>query len=301
MIKKKVKKLLEFYSYTKQISELDRNNYPKLDLEKILEKKKSDTIFILGSSPSILSIQSDAWKEISQHDSFALNTFAFHDHIPTYYSFEFSNQLAITHFLFSEISEKYLEKDETIFFLNFPNFKYSGIKYESISKVFDKNHMFIMPRFTLDSNSKYIRKVCKRLHVEKEQGKLDYRSFFHIRASVPTCVQICWALGYKNICLPGVDLKNQHYFFQEIDSYNAQELTRLFEIETSYTTRTLDVKRFHRTESDLVSNESDTLPVSQILRILQNELLSLSGSQIYAYSSESKLSSYFPIWSGVST
>jgi hypothetical protein len=295
MIRKTAAKLIEFYRYTRQLAELERDDYPKLDFRVALEKKKSDTVFILGSSASILSIQPDTWKEISQHDSFALNAFAFHDHIPTYYSLELNGQV-YQHFLFSEITKKYREKDEVVFFLRFPNFKSSQIKYEKIPKVIHGNHAFIMPKFIFSSSRKSIIRACKDLHLKKEKGNLDHKSLFHIRSSVPTCVQICWALGYKRICLPGVDLKNQHYFFEQIDNNNAREYSRLYNIYIDYNIRTLDVQRFHRTESDLVSRETNTPPVSEILMILQNELLSSSGSQIYAYSSESQLSKYFPIW-----
>lgn len=295
MIKKTIAKLLEFYRYTSQLAELEEGDYAKLDFRIALQKKKSDTIFILGSSPSILSIQPSTWKEISHHDSFALNTFAFHDHIPTYYSLELSDQMYY-HFLFSEITKKYGEKDGVIFFLRFPNFKSSRIKYEKIPKIIHKNHAFIMPKMFFDSSRESIIKACKELRLKKEKGKIDHKSLFHIRASLSTCIQICWVLGYKNICLPGVDLKNEDYFFQQIDNDNAREYSRLYGIYTDYNIQTLDVQGFHRTESNLVSSESNTLPISEILVILQNELLSLSGSQIYAYSSKSKLSEYFPTW-----
>src|SRR5205823_1453288 len=50
--------------------------------------KKSDTIFLLGSGPSINHISPDRWACIAQHDSIGFNFWVLHPFVPTLYSFE---------------------------------------------------------------------------------------------------------------------------------------------------------------------------------------------------------------------
>lgn len=295
MITSTLVKAIEYRRYLRRNQEL-KNNYPLINFDALKKHKKSDTIFILGSSPSILGMKSSQWSEIKAHDSIALNNFAFHHHIPTFYWLELSSVYLYTlHFLFSEIEEKYTSENVP-FILNYTNFDQSQINFDAMPKSIRDKCSFLLPRLVFSQTENSIVKTCKKLLAELQQQKLSYKSLFHIRASVPTCVQISWVLGYKKICLPGIDLKNQHYFYQQLDTQNARECAKGERIIRNYDKRTIDVDRFHRTESEKVSSELGTLTASNILRIQQRELLEPMGSQIFSYSQESKLSDYFPLW-----
>lgn len=61
----------------------------------IINYKKSNKLFILGSGPSINEINTEQWDEISKHDSFGFNFSFLHDFVPTFYflQFEYADHL----------------------------------------------------------------------------------------------------------------------------------------------------------------------------------------------------------------
>ena len=62
-----------------------RNNYTKLNDAEFRKKKTSDTIFLLGSGPSLNWVSDQQWKHISERNSFGLNFSFLKPHIPTFY------------------------------------------------------------------------------------------------------------------------------------------------------------------------------------------------------------------------
>ena len=64
-------------------------NGKRFDTSVIKRYKTSDTLFILGSGPSICELNSKHFKIISDHDSIGFGFWCIHDFAPTYYMMEF--------------------------------------------------------------------------------------------------------------------------------------------------------------------------------------------------------------------
>src|SRR4051812_5714569 len=50
--------------------------------------RRSDTLFILGSGPSINRISAERWQAIAQHDTVGFNFWLCHSYLPTFYFYE---------------------------------------------------------------------------------------------------------------------------------------------------------------------------------------------------------------------
>ena len=67
---------------------IDRGVGRRFDREELLDRKSSETVFILGSGGSIAEISEREWDLIDSHDSIGLNRWPIHDFVPTYYVLE---------------------------------------------------------------------------------------------------------------------------------------------------------------------------------------------------------------------
>ncbi|MDP2161378.1 MAG: hypothetical protein Q8K02_12915, partial [Flavobacterium sp.] len=134
--------VLQFYKYRRNIAASAR--YRKFDLNELSKVKRSDTIFVLGSSPSINELTEDNWREIARQDSLALNRFCFHEHVPTFYWLEFPNNVPALHFVLEEIRAKYNKKSPK-FILNFNNVISTPVKFDLLPGVIKDNSSFILP------------------------------------------------------------------------------------------------------------------------------------------------------------
>ena len=64
-----------------------RNKYqlPLVDEIDLTAYKRSDTLFVLGSGPSINRIPQERWRAIAAHDSVGFNFWPYHPFVPTFY------------------------------------------------------------------------------------------------------------------------------------------------------------------------------------------------------------------------
>jgi len=59
-----------------------------IGVEEMKRRKRSDTLFILGSSKTILDVSDGEWETIRAHDSVGLSYFILHEFVPTYLHLE---------------------------------------------------------------------------------------------------------------------------------------------------------------------------------------------------------------------
>ncbi|HLA81367.1 MAG TPA: hypothetical protein VJP78_07100, partial [Thermoleophilia bacterium] len=62
--------------------------YELLSLDEVRERKRSDTLFILGSGPSIRRVRPGQWEYLGQHESFGINFSLLLNIVPTYHLME---------------------------------------------------------------------------------------------------------------------------------------------------------------------------------------------------------------------
>jgi len=199
----------------------NKHNLKNISDLNVLDYKKSDTVFILGSGSSINRMSKNMWSNINQNDSIGINSWIIHDHISTFYLFEMSR--------YNDIAEKYIgllkkRKDD----LSNRPFIFKNMKKNVFDKLeFPKNikanlyfaNDYEIPIGDVLNLDKAFSKLSNQITVF--QDKEDESKFvtWKSRATISMAILFAYQLGYKNIVLCGIDLSNSSYFYEENRSY----------------------------------------------------------------------------------
>ena len=182
---------------------------------KILEYKKSDTVFILGSGPSINSISKAEWEHIAQKDSIGFNYWLAHDFIPTMYMFQFTksdNLLAL-------LRDKHYQYEEIPFIIRGSGLAKGELKNNKEKlNLLKKNPVYYLREYPIHS------KCSLDLNLlYKYIDALGYMKYGEITSFIPKwrstlglLLMLAYQMGYKKIVLCGMDMyKKDHYLMLE--------------------------------------------------------------------------------------
>jgi hypothetical protein len=211
----------------KKIAELGLASWEEMDF---LQYKSSDTLFILGSGPSINAIKQSRWASIMVHDSFGFNFWLCHDVVPTVYFFEgvhvnnglygsYDWRLSVLTRLTQLMAER-------------------ANDYRAIPKIVDELHpeeshwhellpdsfasnLYVANTLLMAGREKH--DVARSLKRELRRGTFDLRG--HL-GSVPkfgyslgTLLSIAVCLRYKRVVLCGIDINRPGYFYNDLEKY----------------------------------------------------------------------------------
>lgn len=195
-----------------------------MNLTQLKQYKTSPKIYILGSGRSILNITKEEWDEIEQHDSIGFNHWYVHEHKPTFYDLSylangyFNNPEEDMFYLASTIcpnskfilnhgidnSHLDLFKDKTFAKVHINHFDFFQSDWEKMEKVNDNELGKLAKYWTLDFYK----------HFPHPYGELlpnkDY--IYKSRGQLFATIQIAIQLGYDDIRLLGVDLRDEGKF-----------------------------------------------------------------------------------------
>ncbi|MDB4480702.1 hypothetical protein N9040_10105, partial [Akkermansiaceae bacterium] len=185
--------------------------------KKLVERKTSDTLFVLGCGSSINEITEPEWERIGQYDTFGFNFWAIHDFVPTYYMLECS------------FNQSFL--DLMIDMVNYRAERYQGTPImvrRIINEKIDPTRRFwentpgvekwqvMCPSIpVLDPNDRksFEKATSTVLRTGIFDLGLSMSQFWHFRASLSSILCMSTALGYRRVILCGVDLSSTGYFF----------------------------------------------------------------------------------------
>lgn len=255
--------------------------------ENLIKYKTSNTLFILGSGPSINDISEDQWAHISSCDSIGFNWFLVHSHVPTYYHMELSKKDVD---LFKECYEE------------------KSLDFKKIPMIFNLHHL---PDVFSASDFKYIENyfvsIPRRFrHAKKQEMEeiIKYHYFFsnfkknniliHYRGSLIIAITLGVLLGYEKIVLAGIDMFNNDYFFFDKIMYNnhVAEIVRNMRIRENqdYLIKTTSPDSPHRTVDPLFK----VFPLNQVVILFDECVLKPKNIQLTLLSKNSLL---FPLLS----
>ena len=274
------------------IEEKIPSNCNKFYIECLFAKKKSDTLFILGSGPTINSLSDENWSNIKKHDSLAINNFGFHWFTPKYYWLEFGNNLVSLHYLLSELQEKYYN-NPPIFLSSYSNIINCQVDIESLPSVLKENLFLMNLQRPMRKHSKVIKKNCEKLFVKKIDLHKQHKALFSLRSSLIVCLQLaCW-LRYKKIVLLGVDLYDGKYFFDSYTGKNVRNFNKAKATYQIYSARNTQ-DGVHRTVSEKLNVNGP--PVTEIIREISHSLSAKYEIQFYSGSCQSLLANFLSVY-----
>ncbi len=191
---------------------------PPLEANPLLERRRSDTLFILGSGASVLSYSAEEWAQIARHDSIGFNYWLLHPFIPTFFLFE----LTKLDWDFSCITRNLAERVD---------YRQHGVELfikdaERLDAETARRLLRALPsglsgsyRLTWDAEipGESAAELARSLSWLDRLGCFSARGRWAAprnRASLFLCVSLAVRAGYRNIVLCGVDLNNTNYFFR---------------------------------------------------------------------------------------
>jgi len=183
--------------------------------------KKSDTVFLLGSGPSINAIDEKKWRTIARHDSMAVNFWLFHKFVPTFYFYEaigprHGKTFEVFRGLSNDRAHDYARTIKVVTGLELLAPELNLCRPEAWSRD-------LYTAYTVPVAARNEREFVRGLHLAKSLGlfkrtpRID--CFFKQGSSVTGLISLAVRMGYKRIVLCGIDLHNGHYFYQDPKLY----------------------------------------------------------------------------------
>ena len=272
---------LEWRYYPPQERVRRKYRLPLLDEIDLAVYKRSDTLFVLGSGPSINRISQERWRSIAAHDSVGFNFWPYHQFVPTFYFIEGAS---------TEVQAKvYLELTAQ-----------RANDYVATPKVtMDLTHgwEFLLPRLpdVWRDNLFFVNTVPAISRTDEEFARvLSYlrkrdvfapgtrlRCLFKHCATLSTMVTLGVKLQYKRIVLCGIDLTTTDYYYQDPVRYPA----------------TADLTLLPRTRKHptLTRYCWGNTPIDVVLEELKRQVLDPAGIELYVEHNRSALYPKIPL------
>ncbi len=194
----------------------------KVIQDDILNHKKSDTIFLLGSGPSINQISDEMWKEIGECDSIGFNYWFINDFIPTYYMFQFPEGDEILDMTLDILADRHESLKHVPFIL-----RGSAIANNKVDlndkrvELLKQNEVYFLNEYPLhmmvETDIDLVLEYLDLLDL-MPFGKLT-KFIPKLRSSMALLIVLAYQLGYKKIVLCGMDMKGGFDHFWDAPQY----------------------------------------------------------------------------------
>jgi len=183
---------------------------------------ETDTLFILGSGPSIEDITASQWQHIAQHTSIGLNSWVIHDFIPDFYGCEEVESLEYIE-VQTTISAMLRREDVTAkrpgVLLLRPQSRTEGNRIIDIpsplrgrSRIYGRTTAVTRKTTNLVSD-------LEKLLGSYQRGKIPSPILIDAGMSIARMVSLGVVSGFTKIVLLGVDLNSNTYFFDQNPGY----------------------------------------------------------------------------------
>ncbi|MGH9492093.1 MAG: hypothetical protein ACRD2K_01205 [Terriglobales bacterium] len=257
-----------------------RGGFARLTQEDLEQRKTSDTLFVLGSGPSINQISGERWQAIARHDSVGFNFWVFHPFVPKMYFMESIYRER------DRVTDRYLEKYDACV-------RARGAEYGSTLKVVSglhergRHHVWDWPGewkegfkavCDLPGPARTEREFERMLRYLGGRGafagwaRLPY--LFKHASSVTTMIALGLRMGYRKIVLCGIDLGVHQYFYQDPELYPGTACLEFYP---------------RSAELDILAPVPWRIPADVVICAMKRELLDPAGVELYVENRSSKL------------
>jgi len=252
------------------------NRYRIFTHQEILKRKKSDTLFICGSSGHLDEIDEAMWDKIDEHDTLALNYFIYHKFVPTYFALNYGRNRSVNTYLEALIKNRNKDYENTIFLIG------SRKRRRGV-------HPRIMPQFFADNPKVtfFLHPKSVRVPVFRPFSREDFNKSMFYRGSLNLYLYIARLFEYRKIVLVGCEMDSGVPFYENYPE--AQWMDKIEGYQPSYEERLR-----HRYVGSYDSQGKHNL-ISTILAI--NEFVfEPEGIQLYVFNKKSLLYPKIPLY-----
>jgi len=184
----------------------------ELDLGAI---KTSDTLFVLGSGPSINRIPAERWQAIARHDTVGFNFWLLHPFVPRLYFFEsLARDNPAYGPLLDALRERagdYADTVKVIMDMEPPR--------ESLFELPDGIRRRLYAAKTISLLARNEHELAAGMRYLKGRGAFRpagrFDALLKYNGTLTSMINLGVKMGYRRIVLCGIDMKRQDYFFQD--------------------------------------------------------------------------------------
>jgi len=184
----------------------------------ISSRRKSDTLFILGSGASINTYAESKWHEISRHDTFGFNMWLYHELVPTYYMDECIKPAGAPFLKLAVELQRHRLHDYRNTLVILKDYR-RLLEYPELLDDYPFAHLphFFFP-YSREIKGETPRQHMRQLQILSLQGAFRRKKslwyWLTKRGSVYSIVVFGIIAGYRRIVLCGIDLNNPYYFYR---------------------------------------------------------------------------------------
>ncbi|KXI27918.1 hypothetical protein [Paraglaciecola hydrolytica] len=253
---------------------------------KIMCEEHQGKAYILGCGASINNLSISDWEKVGKSFSIGLNNFYIHDFVPNMYFCEYISNPEARNMFYTYLLNNEAKKNSKVFL----NGKSVFIKGH-----FDSDASCIKPYFYMTDKIKTTNKnllidiVRQYFDGSKESWRLC-----HQMSNLDTVINYCARQGVKEICLVGIDLTDSGYFWDgaENEAYaTASAFRKSINKQLKYV---MSPDGKHATACSSVAKHLGNFTIVEYLEILQIEILSPMGIQMYVANPNSLLAAFLP-------
>ena len=243
----------------------------EIDLQKV---KSSDTLFVLGSGPSINRILAERWRAITRHDTVGFNFWLLHDVVPKFYFFESlpvsDPAYRVLLDVLSERASAYAETVKVIMDLEPPR--------ESLFQLPPAIRKNLYAAKTVTTVARDQQELAAALHYLKRRGTFQpvtrFDALFKYNGSLTSMIALGVKMSYRRIVLCGIDMKRQDYFYQDPARYPR--------------TQNMDFAPRDQKHHTYTSNPW-MVPMTQVVEAMDRLVLKPAGIELYLENRDSAL------------
>ncbi|MEJ2905686.1 hypothetical protein WAE58_24795 [Pedobacter panaciterrae] len=270
-----------------------KDGYNYLNTKSISDNKKSDTLFILGSGPSINEITDEEWSYIKKNESWGFNFWFCHDFIPSAYIIQSvyrrsdDKQKAFADSLDQLMTDMLTDKKERYTKVNFfargdgvNNQKFFNSKIGTFIKNNFRENIFLMPECPISSKNKvnpylFMQVLNKNGFLTSTKEVLPIPKF---GSTIGELIPLALILGFKKIVLCGIDMNDGAHFYDKEINYEKYPMLR-----------TLSELNNNREKHEHMDSSTRLYTVKDIV-IEQNRFATENmGAKIYTFKTSSSL------------
>jgi hypothetical protein len=248
-------------------------------------QENDKTAYIIGCGPSINQVSAKQWAHIGEHFSIGLNHFYVHEFTPNCYFCEFANNPEFLALIYQRLLDNPQRQQSQVNISgHYILFRGQGYRAPAV-----QNPFFYITR-SLRLTSKNLLKKLTKTYFE-----MDTPFVTHHISNLDTAIHCAVKQGFKDICLVGIDLNNDGYFWDHEDKpfyQDARDFIRSFHQQVEYKQ---DGQGVHATASEEVAQKLGKLTISEYLELLHEHVLSPLGITLWVHNESSLLAKVLPV------
>lgn len=251
---------------------------------KIKWKKSSNTLFILGCGSSINDVTNQQWQKISEHDSIGVNYFYFHDFIPDAHFIELGGSIEAANAVHSFLLNNPL-RTETVF-MQIRHLLKNDVQLKCVPQRVNLYSPTTMKSRNVNILRDYLARYYKPLS--------EKQPLIHHSSTLDCVINFGVRQGYKKLCLVGVDLNKNTYFWDEnpsLPKYQIAIETVNADYDKAKWIRDGSVQ--HATVNKSLNERLNCLDLMSYLSLLKETEFKRYGTELVVANSKSLLTSLF--------